>query len=398
MLFESKSTQFISTYYFETKARDKDNYKCIVRIFAVGIIFPCATFIVFGYLVFFYSKWIAKFATKYITNGFDNKVNQEIKDNKVNQEIKAGKNIPMNNSKTRLVKKEATHPFHSKKAGSIENNNFEMKNKSDFENTSIDLSSKDQYNKRIRIVISLILVFAFLSFALLAFHIIASVKLIQYGNEVLYDDNDDQGYALRNDDQCVLIVYVVCSFMPTVSLTLFLIIVTIVLCIKSRSSQVDNTTDEALGLYLQFSLGGFLVYLGFYFLPYMVFAFIHDPFQSALVYMMLSSLILSICLFAYFLISVCVVGFLFYQKELSKWDSMSRLLTSGFTFASGLSITYFLTVLILIITLGNLHDFQGMENLTLSLFIALLSLFLLKPSLVHIKSFLEKSPTNDDSS
>ena len=38
----------------------------------------------------------------------------------------------------------------------------------------------------------------------------------------------------------------------------------------------------------------------------------------------------------------------------------------GFTFASGLSITYFLTILILILTLENLHDFQGVEPLTLS--------------------------------
>lgn len=344
--FEGKTAQFISPYYYEIKARDEDHYNSIVRIFAAGIIFPCVAFIVFGYLVFFYCKWLrtTKLVTMFITNGFSNNNNLEESNNS------------MNNSETKGAK------------------------------------------SRTSIVVSLILVSALLSLTLFAFHIIASVRFIQYGNEVLYDDNDDQGYALRNDDQCVLIVYVVCSFMPTVSLTLFLIIVTIVLCIKSRSSQVDNKTDEALGLFLHYSLGAFLVYLGFYFLPYMVFAFIHDPFQSALVYMMLSSLILSICLFAYFLISVCVVGFLFYQKELSKWDSMSRLLTSGFTFASGLSITYFLTVLILIITLGNLHDFQGMENLTLSLFIALLSLFLLKPSLVHIKSFLEKSPTNDDSS
>ena len=37
----------------------------------------------------------------------------------------------------------------------------------------------------------------------------------------------------------------------------------------------------------------------------------------------------------------------------------STIVHLSFTFASGLSITYFLTILILILTLGNLHDFQG---------------------------------------
>ena len=52
----------------------------------------------------------------------------------------------------------------------------------------------------------------------------ASVKLIQYGNEVLYDDNDDQSYNLSKDDQCVPIVYVVCSFLPSVSLILMIFV------------------------------------------------------------------------------------------------------------------------------------------------------------------------------
>ena len=136
------------------------------------------------------------------------------------------------------------------------------------------------------------------------------------------------------------------------------------------------------------------MYLGFYFLPYMLLSFIHDPIQSAaaLVYMMLSSVILSICIFTYVCVSACQTTFMRHM------DIRYHLRTIGhltFTFASGLSITYFLTILILILTRGNLHDFQGVELLSLSLFLGLLSIFLLKPSLVRIKSIIKKDPTKD---
>ena len=132
------------------------------------------------------------------------------------------------------------------------------------------------------------------------------MKLIQYGNEVLYDDNDDQGYNLSNDDQCVPIVYVVCSFVPT--LLLVTAFVQFILCFKFCSPQRSDSREIVLGLILQYSLGGCLVYLGFYFLPYMLLLFIHDPIQSALVYMMLSSVILIICIFTYICVSLSQVA------------------------------------------------------------------------------------------
>jgi len=64
--FEGSTQEFISTYFFEAKAKAKDNYKSIVRIFASNIYFPCAAYTVFSYLIFFYSELIAKHATLYL--------------------------------------------------------------------------------------------------------------------------------------------------------------------------------------------------------------------------------------------------------------------------------------------------------------------------------------------
>ena len=369
MQFESKTTQFISTYYFETKARDEDKYKSIVRIFAAGIYFPCATFLVFGYLAFYYSEWIARLATKFI-KGYDK-----------NEQQTAMFVMPH----VKQYCKEAAEKLSMSEISC----DSETKYDSEANHASEHYHKIFEKNRRIRIIVSLSIASILLSFALLAFHIIASVKLIQYGNEVLYDDNDDQGYNLSKDDQCVPIVYVVFSFLPPVSLILMIFAF---LMHHATSSQQSNSKENILGLILQSSLGAFLVYLGFYFLPYMLLSFIHDPIQSALVYMMLSSVILSICIFTYVCASAYKATFMRHM------DMRYRLRTIGhltFTFASGLSITYFLTILILILALGNLHDFQGVELLSLSLFLGLLSIFLLKPSLVRVKSIIKKDPTKD---
>ena len=60
-----------------------------MRIFAAGIYFPCATFIVFSYFVFFYSELIAKHSTLYLKgkgkwtnlNSSQNTLNGEDKSN-----------------------------------------------------------------------------------------------------------------------------------------------------------------------------------------------------------------------------------------------------------------------------------------------------------------------------
>ena len=52
--------------------------------------------------------------------------------------------------------------------------------------------------------------------------------------------------------------------------------------------------NEKFGKAVELSLGMCLVYLGSYFSPYMILAFINDPIQTGFVYGMLGSFIISI--------------------------------------------------------------------------------------------------------
>ena len=110
-------------------------------------------------------------------------------------------------------------------------------------------------------------------------------------------------------------------------------------------------------------------------MPYMILAFVNDPIQTAFLYMIGASFILCICLLIYSVCSLCVImGKVNIVTVMRKqYGSISYIC---FTLASGFSIAYFLTILIFILTLGNFHDFQAVENLTLPIVIGLLSMYL----------------------
>ena len=183
--------------------------------------------------------------------------------------------------------------------------------------------TEDMQNRRI-MIFAISVTSTLLILTLFSFHVVASVRMIQYGNEVLYDDNDDydsigipttegegtvtdddHSYDVGKDDQCVPIVYVACSFFPTA--ILFAMLLTLYCFVTCLASQ---DVDHALGTLLQASLGGFLVYLGFYFAPFMLLAFINDPIQATLIYVIVASSVFSIYLLTYGLIFPRIVWIL----------------------------------------------------------------------------------------
>ena len=75
------------------------------------------------------------------------------------------------------------------------------------------------------------------------------------------------------------------------------------------------------------------------------------------------------------------------------WIQMCLFFYLLFTLTSGFLIAYSLTILILILTLGNFHDFEAVENLTLPIIIGLLSIFVLKPSSNHVQEAVKSDLT-----
>ena len=69
MQFDSETSQFINTNFFEAEAKDKKNYQTTYTIFCIFVGFPFATFIVLAYLALAYSDRIAIYALRYIMIG-----------------------------------------------------------------------------------------------------------------------------------------------------------------------------------------------------------------------------------------------------------------------------------------------------------------------------------------
>ena len=186
MQFDSQTTQYISTNFFEEKSTDEEGYKSVVRIFDTIIIFPFATFLVVSYIAFIYSYRIVIYAIEYIEGNDCN--NDE----------------PTEDTNTLLIL--------------LKNILMRFKYKIIPDNRTDDDKKHDRKIRKF----ALSLASMFLSLALIAFHAFASMEVIKYDNEVLYDKDDDfNSNAFGNvtitvhhgsDDQCLPIIYVVISF------------------------------------------------------------------------------------------------------------------------------------------------------------------------------------------
>jgi len=126
-----------------------------------------------------------------------------------------------------------------------------------------------------------------------------------------------------------------------------------------------------------------IMFVGIYFLPYMLLAFISDPLQTASAYVMV--FLLAICgyLTCFSLVTIvkCVglpIPFIF----------LAIVLCTG----------YFFAILIYMLTLGSYRDFQPLRNLLLPLIIVMFTYLVFKPvkNQMMTKIAQKKTETNDD--
>ena len=138
-----------------------------------------------------------------------------------------------------------------------------------------------------------------------------------------------------------------------------------------------------------------IIYIGCYFLPYMVLAFIHNPLLTAFTYFMVVLFIVCVYL-------VCLGIFnlhKFYKHKLGNYEGYVKcakffdyVLYSCMTWAVTTSIIIFLVVITYIITLGGFDDFEELKSLVPSLLIGVIGFFLLKPAFKFIsEKYIEDS-------
>ena len=210
----------------------------------------------------------------------------------------------------------------------------------------------------------------FLNFGLLSFHVVSVVNNIRYGNEVLDNENYDVESTTYEDHQAITIFHAAWSFIPIAGLFVTGITYVVFKCYYKN--------DNLMVLTASVSMTGTIVYLGSYFMPYMLLAFIYDPLQTAFIYLTLIAF--GLCIYFY--------SFGFFQLKMAtmyagsrKWrDAGENMKNLAMAWGSSATITYFLGVIIYILDLGNFHDFMSAQNLLLPLMVGLFTYLVLKPA------------------
>ena len=201
-------------------------------------------------------------------------------------------------------------------------------------------------------------------------HVFSVIRFIQYGNEVLSSEDYQNKIPIAH---AVLSLFaVVTGFVLTV------ISLRVRISKQQEEQQESNATLRPL-LIPAAAISVNFIYIGCYFMPYMLLAFIHDPLLTTFTYLTL--VLFTVCIYL-----ICLGVWNLYKFKSKKYDNnikfakfLDKLLYSCMVWAMAFSLMMFLFVVTCIIMLGSFDDFQDLKYL-ISLPLALVSLFLLKPA------------------
>jgi len=200
-------------------------------------------------------------------------------------------------------------------------------------------------------------------------HIFSIMAFIQYGNEVLSSENYHN------------IIPIILAGSSLLAIGAGFVLTAKLLKLKISKSKDDTTIQPSQIPAAVISVN--CIYIGCYFLPYMLLAFIHHPLLTTFTYLKLTLLIVCI-----YLICLGVWNlYKFYKEKKARYDDNikhQKLLDSIFyscmVWAIALSLVMFIFVVSSTIALGKFDDYKELEYLVPSLPLALIGLFILKPA------------------
>ena len=215
----------------------------------------------------------------------------------------------------------------------------------------------------------LILTSVLICIGFLIIHVLSVMSFIQYGDEVLSSENYHN------------IIPITHAVLSLLAVAIGFGLTTIFLKTKiSKSKDVNPALQPLLIPAAVISVN--FVYIGCYFIPYMLLAFIHDPLLTSFTYLTLVLFIVCIYLIC---LGVCHL-YRFYKHKKNTYDDnikhaklLDNLLYSCMVWAMAFSLMMFLFVVIYIITLGSFDDFKDLKYLIPTLPLAVVGLFLLRP-------------------
>ena len=201
-------------------------------------------------------------------------------------------------------------------------------------------------------------------------HIFSVIRFIQYGNKVL---------SSEDYQNIIPIIHAVLSLLAVgTGFVLTVMSLRIRISKQQKQQQESNATLQEL-LIPAAAISVNFIYVGCYFMPYMLLAFFHDPLLTIFTYLTLALFIVCIYL-------ICLGVWNLYKFKSKKYDNgiklakfLDKLLYSCMVWAMAISLMMLLFVVRCIIMLGSFNDFKDLKYLT-SLPLALISLLLLKPA------------------
>ena len=287
------------------------------------------------------------------------------------------------------------------------------------------VTEKKNYFKKLAHLTPLLFTSIGICIGFLVFHVYSVVRFIQYGDEVLSSyDNKSHPLPITH----AVISSTVIGGGLVLSVTILVIRIS-----KSKKhdskvisdspSSVEARTESTRQTKMQWPamvtaamISVNITYIGCYFMPYMLLAFIHDPLLTIFTYIMM--LLFTCCVYLLFLgawslykfckgddittdeYTKCEHTTADENKEDQRNTKLAKLfdtlLYSYMVWAVASSVIIFLFVIIYIITLGSFDDFEELKNLTPSLLIAVLGIFLLKPGLKLAKKTFKGTSNNED--
>ena len=353
---------FINPNYFRVKGNDDENYKIILTIFKVLIPYPVTSMVLLIALTVHYIyplmyKIVFSYATAQNPNSQDSQP-------------------------------DSRQGSPSDSSGGA---------------TSDGGSKVEDQQIKFLTLLSLLLTNVTMTMALICIYVASIAKHIEYGNEVLY--NQPFGDS-NSDDQAIPIIHAVISLL---TMLVSLILVTMIymgnIIHKRKESRRDDyekvgsnhPEDESpFHKAVAVSITLNIIYLGSYYSPYMVVAFIHDPIRTSLIYFLLICVV--ICLYLFFLGSTNLV-YLCFKVCIYKCKGHNKLDTDCYYrctyciegWTAVISATYLAIIIVYLFVLGSFDSLNLLQSLTLPLMIFLFSYLFLKPLL---KSF-KRSLNND---
>ena len=400
-----QSLQYINRHYFRTKIKGDEHYDIIFNIITLMGFLPLALWIVFMVLSvgYIYPKLKlllprlkeVEVLMKKLKKAEDKDI--EVKKVPVDDENENdNRDVYLVELKSDVYKSELSEMARTNGAY-VRKVNIKVKNEDN--KYMIDLSASSKW--KVKEEIPLLCLSIFLNGTLFALHILSALDLIKYGNDVLLSDQDLN--------------------VVTITFSLFVVVITYILAVgrsvygyyqggsDSRSSVVAAKSVKVKALNFRklaaMSITVNAVHLGCYFLPYMLLAFIYNPLQTCFTYLGLGLLI--ICIYLLFLIftycctSICTKfsdssthDFLgFYKTCTPSYRKTIKPLFSCmgyFLLSLGILLVtiYFSAVIIYVLTLGSLNDFEVIQNLVPPLLIGVLTYAVVKPTYKQAKQVI----------